>query len=224
MFHVKLLFYLLLLFIQFPVFAQKSNLVSFDPIHSKYSAVDMIVKNFNEKQEAFQQLNPLSQTFYYWTNYCRQDPKRFWDSILAPILQSKPDLITSYTKSLQKDLYNSGKLPLFYLHTGLIKIAQEHANDIGLKNAKLSHTSTDGRTFLDRFKLTGLKTCAGENLASGDNSPLMALVSLLIDENVPSLGHRKAILNSNYNLIGLGVACIGHTNALLSVQDFACSQ
>ncbi len=185
---------------------------------------DKSVSVFNEKQAAFPQLNQQAKTLYYWTNYCRKNPRRFWDSIMVPVLQEHPTWLSAYTKSLQQDLYNTPPLALLSLNRELIKIAQEHANDIGLKGAKISHNSTDGRSFFDRFRQTGLKNCGGENLAYGNKDPLLALIDLLVDEKVVDLGHRKAILSKQYNLIGLGVSFISDTKTLFSVQDFACQQ
>ncbi|MBS1731436.1 MAG: CAP domain-containing protein [Bacteroidetes bacterium] len=221
---MKLCIILLSLCLSNGVFAQMSSVVLNDPPLKISIQTDQNIIDFNENQPGFNLLNPMSRELYYWTNFCRSHPKIFWDSIIAPILSTQPDLQGDYAESLKKELFSIKKLPYLNLNAQLIKIAQSHASDIGLKNAKISHTSTDGRTFVDRFSTTGLKNCGGENVSYGNEDPLMDIIILLIDANLPSLGHRKAILSSKYTLIGLGVSYIGQSKNLFSVQDFACPQ
>ena len=102
--------------------------------------------------------------------------------------------------------------------------AQAHANDIGFKKGKPSHTSTDGRTFVDRLRDAGVKTCAGENISLGNVDPILSLVLLYIDYGIPTLGHRKSLLNPSYVETGVGVAVYGDTDNLFIVEDFACAQ
>lgn len=201
-----------------------SSVVLNDPPLKINIKPDQKIIDFNEKQPGFNLLNTQSKELYYWTNYCRSNPGMFWDSVIVPVLNSQPGLRGNYAESLKNELNSLKKLPYLILSPSLIKIAQAHADDIGLKSAKISHTSTDGRTFETRFGSTGLKNCGGENVAYGNEDPLMDIIILLIDANLPSLGHRKAILSSKYALIGVGISYIGRTNNLFSVQDFACPQ
>lgn len=223
-FHVKHILVAFGIFFTLNGYAQMPSVVLNDvPIQLKLQP-DAKIISFNEKQPGFKLLNAQSKELYYWTNYCRSNPRTFWDSVVVPILNVQPGLKGSYAESLKNDLYSLKKLHYLSLNIALIKIAQEHASDIGEKNAKISHTSTDGRTFETRFGTTGLRGCGGENVAYGNENPLMDVIILLIDANLSSLGHRKAILSTKYTLIGLGVSFIGKTNNLFSVQDFACSQ
>ena len=223
-FHVKHFLIVCIIFLNFNANAQMSSVVLNDPpIRLKITPDEKIIA-FNETQPGFKLLNNQSKELYYWTNFCRNNPRMFWDSVVAPVLNEQPGLRGAYAESLKKELYSLKRLPYLSLNTALIKIAQEHANDIGEKSAKISHTSTDGRSFETRFGTTGLKGCGGENVAYGNEDPLMDIIILLIDANLPSLGHRKAILSTKYTLIGPGVSFIGKTNNIFSVQDFACAQ
>lgn len=223
-FHVKHFLCICVILLTVNGYSQMSSVILNDPPLKLTIKPDEKIIAFNEKQPGFNLLNPLSKELYYWTNYCRSNPGMFWDSVIVPVLNSQPGLRGSYAESLKKELTSLKKLPYLILSPALIKISQAHADDIGSKSAKISHTSTDGSTFEMRFGSTGLKNCGGENVAYGNEDPLMDIIILLIDANLPSLGHRKALLSTKYALIGVGVSYIGQTNNLFTVQDFACPQ
>lgn len=221
---MKQFLFLFLILLYSKGFSQMSCVILNDPpLKINIKADDKVIA-FNEKQPGFNLLNPLSKELYYWTNYCRSNPAMFWDSVIVPVLNTQPGLRGPYAQSLKAELLAVKKLPYLMLSPSLIKISQAHAEDIGSKSAKISHTSTDGRTFEMRFGSTGLKSCGGENVAYGNEDPLMDLIILLIDANLPTLGHRKALLSTKFALIGVGVSYIGQTNNLFTVQDFACPQ
>jgi len=185
---------------------------------------DTAVANWNARQPGFATMSQQGKDFLYWTNYSRVNPKRFWDSVLLPVLKAFPNLQSTYSQSLKTDLYNSPNLPLFKLNPILMKTSQGHASDIGLKKAQPGHNSTDGRTFVDRVKGAGIIRCAGENISLGDVDPLLSLVLLYIDYGLPELGHRKTLLNSTYVETGVGVSSYGDTGSTFIVEDFACNQ
>ncbi len=150
MFHVKhylLIFYILL---SVNAFSQMSSVVLNDPPLKINIKTDEKIVVFNAQQPGFNLLNPLSKELYYWTNFCRSNPRIFWDSVITPILKDQPGLRGQYAESLKQELLTLKKLPYLSLNPQLIKIAQSHAGDIGLKSAKISHTSIDGRTFENR--------------------------------------------------------------------------
>lgn len=190
----------------------------------KPSVKDTAVENWNTRQPGFTAMGQQAKDFLYWTNYSRANPKRFWDSVLVPVLKAFPNLQSSYTQSLKKDLYNSSALPLFKLNPVLMKTSQYHASDIGLKKAQPGHTSTDGKTFSERLRSAGIIRCAGENISLGDVDPLMSLVLLYIDYGLPELGHRKTLLNATYVETGIGLSPYGDTGSTFIVEDFACNQ
>ncbi len=206
-------------------FSQVRNIVLEDkPIPKPYT-VDTAINHWNNEQADFIKLNKTAQDFYYWTNYSRVNPRRFWDSVVVPVLETFPNLKSSYSESLKTDLYNSPSLPMLQLNPNLIFTAQSHASDIGLKKGAPGHISTDGRTFVDRIKAVGIKKCGGENVSLGDVDPILSLVLLYIDYGIQNLGHRKALLNENYVETGVGVSKYGdEQDTLFIVQDFSCSQ
>jgi uncharacterized protein YkwD len=187
--------------------------------------VEETVVEWNEGQVGYKSLSSEEQQFYYWVNYSRQNPSRFFDSVIMPISQVYPQLKGKNMESLETDLKNSPSLSLLSLNDALIKMSASHAADITSTDAKPSHNSTDGETFGDRFKKFSLMNCGGENISYGakDADPLFMLAILYIDINVPDLGHRKTLLNPNYVNTGISIKTYKNGNVFL-VEDFACSQ
>lgn len=215
---------LALLFVPFAALSQMKSLVLEDKPIPKPTQIDTAVSNWDEAQAGFTSINKTSKDFYYWTNYSRINPKRFWDSVVQPIITAFPSLQSSYSESLKQDLYNQPKLPLFKLNAILLKTSQAHAQDIGLKQGKPGHTSTDGTTFTQRVEAAGIRNCAGENVSLGNVDPVLSLVLLYIDYGLPNLGHRKSLLNPNYTETGIGSSLYGNTGSQFIVQDFSCTQ
>src|SRR6202012_2651316 len=154
-------------------------------------------------------------------NFTRNNPKGFWDSVVSPILQTFHTLKSSYTESLKRDLYSQPQLPLLTLNPKLMSTALNHSKDISIHQAQPGHISTDGRTFTDRIKAAGIKYCGGENVSFGAVDPLLSLVLLYIDYGIPTLGHRRALLNPDYVVTGIGVTNYDTPGNLFIVQDFS---
>lgn len=109
------------------------------------------------------------------------------------------------------------------LSTLLTKAAVDHATDIG-KSGSTSHTVTfffflicsflrclfifylkgkDGSTLSQRVKRYAFSSCIGENLDFGNSDPAKIIRSLVIDDGVPSRGHRKNIMNPGIDALHL---------------------
>ncbi|WP_207497197.1 CAP domain-containing protein [Aridibaculum aurantiacum] len=161
--------------------------------------------------------------WFYWTNFSRSKPRVFWDSVVAPILSTHPNLRTSYAASLKKDLYATGPLEMLKPNAILSSLAQAHANELKKRNAPPSHTSPSGATFQDRMVKGGIEKCAGENISFGPSNTILALVFLYIDEGIPDLGHRKSLLNSSYKEMGVGISAYNN-GSFMVIQDFSCLQ
>ncbi|WP_336208879.1 CAP domain-containing protein [Nonomuraea sp. LPB2021202275-12-8] len=84
----------------------------------------------------------------------------------------------------------------------LRKAAFGHSSDMATQNY-FSHTSKDGRTFMDRIRGAGFTGGSGwaENIAMGQQTPA-SVVSAWMN----SSGHKANIMNCKYNLIGVGAA------------------
>jgi len=224
MFHVKQILNLLLLIISYAGYGQKMLMFKETNLPMP-KVIDRVVTEWNEKQPGYKELSLKEQQFYYWVNYSRLDPERFYDSVIKPISEIYPQLKGENLKSLEKDLKDAEKPPLLSLNASLGKISASHARDITSNNANPSHTSTNGETFADRFKRFGLNSCGGENISYGAEKAdvLFMLVLLYLDINVADLGHRKALLNPSYIYTGISEASYKNGNAFI-VEDFACTQ
>ncbi|HEU4411746.1 MAG TPA: CAP domain-containing protein [Polyangiaceae bacterium] len=94
------------------------------------------------------------------------------------------------------------------------RAAQSHSTDMATKNY-FSHTSPDGRTFVDRVKAEGYTFSAlGENIAAGQTT-----ASQVVNAWLKSAGHCKNIMNPNFRDIGIGHAT-GGSFGVYWTQDF----
>jgi len=221
MFHVKLF---LLIFLLFPFLLKAQHMGStrleikeLPAPPAKETQIEEYVSQFSAS------LTPTQKEWFYWTNYSRSNPKRFWDSVVAPILKIYPSFRNSYTISLKEDLYKASPLPFVKHNEELAKVAQSLAGGLAEKKASPSHTSPSGVTFEDRMQSISIKKCAGENISFGPPNAVLMLVLLYIDEGVPDLGHRRTLLNPSFVEMGVGVGAYPQ-NKFMVVQDFACNQ
>lgn len=185
---------------------------------------DTVVDAWNLLQPGYEKLSKQAKELLYWTNYCRNNPQKFWDSVALPVINTFPkELNKQEAKSLRLDLIRMGQLPMFKLNPILTKTAQAHAIDIAGKTALPNHNSTNGTDFGTRMKQAGIKYCANQNIALSSQGVLLSVMLLYLDIGLPNLGHRKTLLDANLREIGVGAAFYGVDQYFL-VQDFACLQ
>jgi len=98
--------------------------------------------------------------------------------------------------------------------------AEDHAKDIGPKGIT-AHEGSDGSTTKSRIeKHCDWKVTMGENLEFGGDNPRDVVLNLLIDDGVPSRGHRLNLLNPAF--LKCGIATGPHTQfRTCCVMDFA---
>lgn len=86
-------------------------------------------------------------------------------------------------------------------NTKLTQAAAGHSLDMASKNY-FSHTSRDGRTFVDRINATGYAwSTIGENIAAGYSS-----VASVVDGWMASDGHCANLMNPNFRDVGMACA------------------
>jgi hypothetical protein len=215
---------LLVLLLLIPFAATSQSVVVLEQRKINFNlSIDEEVENWNKSFHTYNDLSKEEKEIFYWTNYSRKDPVRFWDSVMVPILATFPQLRGKFASSLRNDLLSSGKLPLLALNDTLNHSARGHAMDIGLKTAIISHTSTNGTSFTNRLQNAGIRNCGSENMSLGSGDILLSIAMLYLDHGLENLGHRKTLLNRDYIYIGLGATHYG-TDQLFFVQDFACDQ
>ncbi|PKP19116.1 MAG: hypothetical protein CVU06_11630 [Bacteroidetes bacterium HGW-Bacteroidetes-22] len=145
--------------------------------------------------------SPTGNRILFLLNLARTDGSLFKSTVLQRFIDS-----TSYDSnrdliSLMADLEKVKNLPLLKYDSVLESVAQKHAVSMG-KKGKTGH---DG--FTDRYKVAmQTSTMVAENCFYGPEEPLIIVTELLIDAGVPTLGHRKNILERAFSRIGIWVA------------------
>jgi uncharacterized protein YkwD len=82
--------------------------------------------------------------------------------------------------------------------------AQAHAEEQG-PTGEIGHRSRDGSGPSERAgRLLKGKASCGENIDYGHRSARGAVIALVVDDGVPSRGHRTNLFNSSYISVGFG--------------------
>jgi hypothetical protein len=168
-------------------------------------------------------LTEQEKQFFYWSNFLRLYPKRFSSEIIGSFLSTFPEAKGREAESLKKELLSLSPLPKYNFSVQLADLALEHASDLSDNANQISHVDSKGRTFPQRMKMGGVTKCAAENIYTGKNDGLLALIMLLLDIGLESAGHRKNILNPN--LLNMGLSIRPHKNgeSIILVQVFGCN-
>jgi hypothetical protein len=147
-----------------------------------------------------------------YMNLARMDGKRFYRSFIPDYVKRHNQLFqpaisrdNPYLQSLKTDLWKIKNLPMLQPDSLLSMAAAFHARDMG-DNGLVGHDSSDGTDFGDRLNRFS-ENChfAGENCSYGTSSAFDNVCDLLIDNDVPSLGHRFNILNPDFNAAGVSI-------------------
>ena len=120
-----------------------------------------------------------------------------------PYLQSKgdTDLSNPYISSLIADLTTLPRLKALRSSKLLTKMAKDYASSSG-KEGIVGH-----KNFILRFSsLYRAGWTVGENCAYRQQNALDAVIELLIDDGIESLGHRHNVLSPTFVRIGVGIA------------------
>jgi uncharacterized protein YkwD len=98
--------------------------------------------------------------------------------------------------------------------------AKDHVRDQG-SSGVYQHQGRDGSQPWDRVNRYGTwQKTIGENISLGHDKSEPIVMSFIVDDGVPSRGHRKNIFNPDFRVIG--VACGPHaTDGTICVITFA---
>lgn len=163
-------------------------------------------------------LNEEEKKIIFYMNLARTDGHKFFNTYFQDFVNAynvdmqrygnyeelRVNRKDKYYRGLEKDLNGIRGLSLFSPDETLTYVAQQHAKDLSKHNIA-GHNSYDGRTVQDRISKYYPGRAMSENLAFGFSKGLANVCMLLLDKNVPDLGHRKSILGTSYNLTLAGV-------------------
>lgn len=162
-------------------------------------------------------LSDLEKDVVVELNKCRTNPARYADEVLVPFLECMGgdgvyvdsqglNIMTQEGRSAVQeaiDVLKSQKpLPMLLPNHDLSLAAADHCADQGPKGLT-GHDSSDGTPFYQRmqqynFNFIGI----GENIDYGSSTGEEIIRSLIVDDGVPSRGHRENIFR-DYKYVGV---------------------
>ncbi len=157
-------------------------------------------------------LSAAEKELIWVLNMARTNPKLFCRTVVAPYArENNVDMESEvYYLSLMREMNKMGPLGILNADKACATSAACHAEWSG-KTGYVGHDRRNGNC-------KNVEKHDGECCSYGETEPLSVIISLLIDENVPSLGHRHILLGA-YS--GIGVAIRPHkgyrTNAVLDL-------
>ena len=181
-------------------------------------------------------LSDLEREVVIELNKCRSNPSRYADEVLVPFLERMGDdgkyvdsngrnIITKEGRSAIQEAINALKsqkpLPMLLPNQDLSLAAADHCADQGPKGLT-GHDSSDGSSMADRVmrRNSGLSYIGiGENISYGENKGFDIIRQLIVDDGVPSRGHRENTFRDYYYV---GVAFGTHKKyRYMCVLDFS---
>jgi hypothetical protein len=191
---------LLILVTNFNIYSQGTGLFTSEEWEKANTAVKADYLSADEKE------------VFRYLNLARIDGARFYESFINTYIENNNAVYTpyisksnKYLSSLKKDLAKIHNLPLIMPDERIFKASEFHANDMGTAG-KTGHSSSDGTGFPDRMiKFLGTKYYLSENCCYGPDKGIDIVCRLLLDNGVPSLGHRKNILNPDQKSAGVSI-------------------
>ena len=146
-------------------------------------------------------LNEEEKKVILFMNMARQNGLLFTETFLQTYIMDNSVRKSKYVKSLTRDLKKISGLQPLQIEEDLTVVAQGHAT----KSGKTGHTGH--KDFKKRFKpLMGNPYYhVGENCSYGYEQAIDIVITLMIDEGIKDVGHRKNILNEDFNSVGVAI-------------------
>ena len=175
-------------------------------------------------------------------NKVRSDPRKYAELYIKPrlalfdgkspfgpnsyLLPSGVYMTTHEGAKAVRECYNalaaSGGAPLLTPSRGMSRAAKDHVQDQGPRGTS-GHDSSNGASPWDRLNRYGAwSRNVGENISYGNDTGRDIVIQLLIDDGVPSRGHRENNMNRAFAFIGVG-AGTHKAYETMAVLDFAAS-
>jgi uncharacterized protein YkwD len=166
-------------------------------------------------------LSPLEREVFHEINLARTAPKdyasfleqfkKYYHGKRIEFPNETPILTEEGVGALMEAirfLQSAKPVPLLSLSKGMSLGAKDHVKNLGLSGG-LHHQGSDKSQPWDRVNRYGTwQKVIGENISLGYDRPSHIVMSLIIDDGVPTRGHRKNIFNSDFRV--MGVACGEH--------------
>ena len=151
-------------------------------------------------------------------NMVRSNPKKYAELYIQPMLKyfnenkySEPGKTTVITQegaaSVQEcieELSQAASIGILTFEKGLYLAAKDHTEDQG-KTGNTGHEGSDGSKLRDRVNRYGNAGALGETISYAKNTGRSIVIQLLVDDGVPSRGHRNIIMNGSYTQVGSSV-------------------
>lgn len=152
-------------------------------------------------------------------NKARTDPPEYARRVLAPMREYYRDKLLRFPGEMPvstvegrpaldeciKVLSATKSLPALTPSKGLALAARDQARDQG-KSGAIGHGGADGSTMESRMSRYGTWSgAAGENIDYGNGEAVRIVASMLIDDGVPSRGHRQNLLDARFKVIGVAI-------------------
>ncbi|PZO57815.1 MAG: hypothetical protein DCF15_06240 [Phormidesmis priestleyi] len=100
-------------------------------------------------------------------------------------------------------LRNQPAVGALTLSDNVARAAKAHAQD--QQGGEVGHTSSDGSSLSQRLTRFGVQPLsAGENIDYGSTTAQGVIISLIVDDGVPSRGHRTNLFSPNWTIAGAG--------------------
>jgi len=178
-------------------------------------------------------LSDLEKNVILEVNKVRSDPAKYANLYVKPRLSQysgltrssgRTEVITAEGKAAVEEciqvLMNRKGVKILLPSLPLSLAARDHVADTGPKGI-VGHNGSDRSTPASRVaRHEAAISYIGENIDYGDSTAREITLSLLIDDGVPSRGHRENILRQEYNAIGVAIGY--HSKyTQMCVQDFA---
>ncbi len=166
--------------------------------------------------EQLDYLSPLEKAIVREINAARTNPtgyasfleewKRYYDGRLLKI-PGERIIMTEEGATAVKEAATSFRsmnpAPRLIASKGMSLGARDHVRDQGASGS-LQHKGSDGSQPWDRVNRYGAwERCIAENIAYGGDKARNIVISLIVDDGVPSRGHRKNIFNPDFRVIGV---------------------
>ena len=164
-------------------------------------------------------LSPAERDVVLEINRARTDPPEYARTVLAPMRDYYRDKLLRFPGEMPvstvegrpaleeciKFLMAAKPVPPLSPSKGLALAARDQARDQG-KTGAIGHGGADGSTMESRLSRYGeWGGAAGENIDYGNGDARRIVASMLVDDGVPSRGHRQNLMDARFNAVGVSI-------------------